>query len=212
MFALNRLAECVKTCEEGLIIAHETSLEKLLQIASEKLIEETKLLEIKFKNMNNEKKELKKVLDSRFISYSMKFSVDIEKQHKPQFILSDGKIVTSLMIYYPEFQQMDFVMTANEDDYLFELIWGVTEQGLPWDVKKQYVNPESLRFFVMLEKREMFTGTQSKQVHQCLSEIDVNKTILEILQTPDYVVPGHLEIYMLSIESIFYKHFLETYK
>ena len=52
---------------------------------------------------------------------------------------NSGKIHTPILFYYPEFGQCDLIQDAHEDHTLHSHAFGLLERGLPWDVKKHYL-------------------------------------------------------------------------
>lgn len=127
---------------------------------------------------------------------------------------NSGKIHTPILFYYPEFGQCDLIQDAHEDHTLHSHAFGLLERGLPWDVKKHYLE-SSYEIWVQLNAApavpEHAKHLQKENTKKRVVNIDPNWTILQILQTEGYVVPRYLEVIMVSPLSKFYELFKEKY-
>lgn len=212
LLALSRFEEAVQTCRAGLEQAKEESLTKVLEAAQERLAQETAKLNKKKEALATQTQGLRQALESKGVSYSTQHSADIQRQFQPIFRVDNGKIVTSVVIYYSEFQQMDFIQSANEDESLFDHVACVLEEGLPWDSQRHYLDINDIQIFVLLQKRDLFCGAQYSQTHPKMVPVSATASVLDALRTKDYVVPGCLEVFVVSTKSPFHAHFLATHK
>ena len=210
-FALGKFVECTETCSAGLKIESEESLEKLRNFATEKYEQFLQKSNLKKQEFDKVQLELKTRLEKHGISYSPKFSADIQREYHPKFGINSGQIMTSVTVFYPEFQQLDLIESAFENDTLYNHISSVLEEGLPWDLQRLYLDEDNVRIFLMVEKRETVADSQSPKISQSLVEIPKNQTVLQTLQTKNYIVPGNLEVYVVSTKSSFFSHFLSLY-
>lgn len=212
LLALERFQECIEVCHRGLQEAPECALEKVLEAAEAKLAAENERRAKQMKSATAAQLDLKRAVDLRGISYSMVSSADIPRQFSPKFEVRDSKLATSILVFYPEFQQVDTIQEASEDDSLFGHIASVLEEGLPWDANRNYLDPADVNLYLLLQRRELFTGTQCEFTDQRLFKLDRKASVLEALRTKNYVVPGCLEVFLVSSKSPFEKHFLSKYE
>jgi tetratricopeptide (TPR) repeat protein len=212
LLALCRFEEAVQTCRAGLEEAKEESLAKVLEAAEERLTQETARSNQKKEALSSQNQGLRQVLESKGVSYSAQHSADIQRQFQPIFRAENGKLSTSIIVFYSEFQQMDFIQIAQEDESLFDHIACVLEEGLPWDTQKHYLDINDIAIYLFLQKRELFCGNQCSLTHPRMVEVPATASILDALMTKDYVVPGCLEVFVVSTKSPFHKHFLTTHK
>lgn len=211
-FALGKHAECIETCRKGLEKTQEETLKKVMAAAQEGLERETAKQKSAASALSARNEELRAALESKKVSYSRDFSTDLSRQFKPTFRVTDGQLTTSIVVYYPEFQQMDFIETAGENESLWDHVGCVLEGGLPWDLQRHYLDLHKVKVYLMLQKREVFCGSQCVLEHPALAEVSPEASVLTALQTPNYVVPGCLEVFVVSVQSPFHQHFLATHK
>lgn len=127
---------------------------------------------------------------------------------------NSGKIHTPILFYYPEFGQCDLIQDASEDHTLHSHAYGLLERGLPWDLKKHYLEST---YEVWLQTQaakpvpEHAKYLQKESSKKKIVNIDPNWTILTILRTEGYVVPKYLEVIMVSPMSKFYEVFKEKF-
>lgn len=209
---MERYEECIEVCQTGLKEAPECALEKVLEVAKTKLKEENERREKQMKSATKAQLELKQYIDVRGLSYSTVPSADIPRQFSPVFEVKNNKLVTSVIVFYPEFQQMDFIQEALEDDLLFNHVASVLEEGLPWDSNRHYLDPADVNVYLLLQRRELFTGFQCEFSDQRLHKVDKKSTVLEALKTKNYVVPLCLEVFIVSKKSAFEGHFVSKYE
>jgi hypothetical protein len=155
-----------------------------------------------------------KHLNKKGIRYSASSSVDLPQIYQVHFGLIGKKVVTSMIIFYPEFSQLDFIEQAGETDCVFDILAEPLSSGLPWDDNKYYNDFASLKVFVVVANREALNASNFEPLPKNLNrlvEINPTQKVIDVLTIKEYVVPKILELYVLSTRSPFYKHFVGQY-
>ena len=169
----------------------------------------------KFGVKDAEVKQLLKHLADKSIAYSWKSSIGLPKTYEPSLQLVDGRLTTSIVIFYPEFSQLDFVQAADAAEIIGDQLAQVLDGGLPWDTEGVYGDLGEIACYIVKERREVVNSVKVdlEAVKQArLQEINVHDSLEKIMQVEDYVVPRVLEVYLLSRKSKFHEHFLSIYK
>lgn len=155
-----------------------------------------------------------KHLNKKGIRYSASSSVNLPQVYQPHFGLIGKKVVTSMILFYPEFSQLDFIEQAHESDYVFDILAEPLSGGLPWDENKYYNDFSSLKVFVVAANRDALNDANFEPLPKNLNrlvEIIPTQKVIDVLTIKDYVVPKVLELYVLSTRSKFYNHFVGQY-
>ena len=128
------------------------------------------------------------------------------------------RLLVPIIFIYPQFGQFDLIENVLETQPLIQSIEKAIGKGLPWDENKEYLDFGEMEFFVQLNKDKPVNEfrEENTKIESSLFKLDklviVNKTLLQILQTKDYVLPTVLEIIILSKKSSFYEHFMNNFE
>ena len=112
-------------------------------------------------------------------------------------VLEEGHFSTPILVFYPQFQNSDFIQHTVETELLSSHL--STLLPLPWDNDQHYL-PENLVTFVEVKKKGQ----------TAFKRIDPNLSILNALCTKHYRHPMMLQVYVLSLKSPFLPIFLQN--
>jgi tetratricopeptide (TPR) repeat protein len=219
LFELGKFEECVKICDLGLKQNPKFKELKKQKEKAKKQIE--KLLEKKRLKELEESEEIQTLiasLNKKKILFSLGSSIKKYEIYDRKLELTSGnELLVPIVFIYPQFGQFDIVEKVSEKEPLIESIKKVVGEGLPWDQNEEYTDFGEMEFFLQLNKESPINDfRESKEKYETsLFKLDklvmVNGTLLQILQTQNYVLPTVLEIVVLSKKSSFYEHFMEKF-
>ena len=219
LFELRKYSDCIEVCDLGL--KQHAKFKELLRIKDKS---QNKIAEIEEKKRvrdladSEEMRELIAVLNEKKVLMSLSSSVKKYKIYERKLALTKSKeLLVPIVFLYPQFGQFDIVEKVSEKEPLIEAVKKVIGEGLPWDQNKEYIDFGEMEFYLQLNKEspvnEFRVEDQNKET--CLFKLDklvmVNGSLLQILQTKNYVLPTVVEIIVLSTKSSFHEHFLEKF-
>jgi hypothetical protein len=214
LFKLEKYNECISACNKGLSIEQEKEILNLRTKAETELSMLNSKVDRENYIKHNSLEKTIAYLNKNDIMYSFKSTIDLPQIYQSSFSLEGGKISTSIIIFYPEFSQLDFIQDSKENDILFDHLVAPLEGGLPWDEKQYYNDYSSLKAFIVIGKRDILNNDRFNSVSiekSKIVEVGQSQTIIEVLKTKDYIIPKVLEVYILSVKSPFYAHFISQY-
>jgi tetratricopeptide (TPR) repeat protein len=219
LFELSKFDECAKVCDLGL--KQNPKFKELKRIKEKTLKALKQLAEKKKLKELEESKEMQKlisVLNSKKILLSLSSSIKKHEIYNRRLELnSNDELVIPIVFIYPQFGQFDIVEKVSEKEALIESVKKVVAGGLPWDQNNEYVDFGEMEFFLQLNKGTPVNDFRDKKenLETTLYKLDklvmVNGTVLDILNTENYVLPTVMEIVVLSKKSSFYEHFMEKF-
>lgn len=214
LFKLDRYQECIQVCNQGLAIENDKDFINLRTKAETEYDKIANKIDKGSYIKQNDLGRTMKYLNKKGIRYSAASSVNLPQIYQPHFGLIGKKVVTSMIIFYPEFSQLDFIEQTNEGDFVFDILAEPLSSGLPWDENKYYDDFSSLKVFVVVANRDALNGDNFEALPKDLNrlvQITTTQKVIDVLTIKDYVVPKVLELYVLSTRSKFYNHFVGQY-
>ena len=219
LFELGRFQECVEICNKGLEQNKAfKELKRLKEKAQTRLEEQLEKKKLKELAESKEIQALISILNKKKILFSLGSSIKKHEIYDRKLKLTkNNELLVPIVFIYPQFGQFDLVDEVSEKEALIESVKKVVAEGLPWDHNKEYVDFGEMEFFLQLNKESPINDfRESKEGFETsLFKLDklvmVNGTLLEVLQTQNYVLPTVLEIVVLSKKSSFFEHFLEKF-
>jgi len=210
-YRLEKFEECTRICDQGIQLSPTTEdLLTLRKLAIDKIskIEEKKKKELEEKAKEN--KALHRSCKLKGIVLGQK-RVEIPLAYNQLlWIDEENQIHTPIVIYYPEFQQMDLIQDSLEGDKIYDHLANLLENGLPWDTKGHYSNFKDLNVFIEINTGKPLYMLKRNKKHDeyGFKRLKMDETVGTLLKNPDYIVPMVLEIYVLSERS----HFFDCFK
>lgn len=121
-----------------------------------------------------------------------------------------------MLIYYPEFNQTDFIQECHEKDLLVEHLSEIFKEKLPWDDKNYYKDWQNLKYFIQIKGADPYyilkNNDPNKFSQTGFTNININENLINIMKIEGHVIPMMLEIYVLSEKSPFFNIFLNGNK
>ncbi|CAM4853379.1 unnamed protein product [Rotaria socialis] len=112
---------------------------------------------------------------------------------------TDQTLTFPVVFLYPEYAQTDYVKTFHENTRLIEQLSVLFESLAPWDEEGKYTLD---RIAIYYEDRRKYE----------LKTVSSDKTLLEVLQLPGYVVQLGMPSFIIMIpDSPFAKHYLKMH-
>ena len=116
-----------------------------------------------------------------------------------------------ILIYYPEFNQTDFIQNSSENDILKDHFTEIFKDPLPWDQFGFYKNWQDLKYFIQIKSSNPLYQLKTHNLKQYneigFKNVKLGETINDVLRIEGHVIPKILEIYVVSEHSPFYNIF-----
>jgi len=212
-FTLEKYEECVKICDEGLVL--DPKCKEIIDIkkdADEKL-EKLKAKVAKVGEVKNEKfKKLVEEYVARGYILGKNRVHEIPDAYKTDpYPDSENELRFSVILTYIEFNQIDFIQDVSENDLLTDHLKEIFKEKLPWDDKGFY-EYKDLAIFVELNSVEpMFKSQNHTNFERGFLRIGRRKRFSDIFRINGYVMPFVLELYVLSKASPFFDKFMKDF-
>jgi len=210
-YRLDKFDECIKICDAAIQISPKTEDLHILRKAA---LEKIAAIEAKNKKKEDEVDKVNKAL---YRACKLKGIVLGQKRveiplayNQLLWVDKENQVHTPIVVYYPEFQQMDLIEDAREGDRLVDHLYKLFENGLPWDTQNHYRNFKDIHAFIEINTGKPLYALKRTKNHDesGFKKLRVEDTVGSTLKNPDYIVPMVLEVYIMSERS----HFFDIFK
>ncbi|KAJ1416820.1 Tetratricopeptide-like helical domain superfamily [Sesbania bispinosa] len=232
--SLNLLAEAKEHCQKGLQLDPNNEELKKLDLQISLKISENEKHEAEVSKAVAEAKELVSAIESRGLKIGKAMYRELTGLRKP--VLDKNNILHwPVLFLYAEVMSSDFIEDFCETDMFSLSNVFAEDQPLPWDVENNYKRefielyyeagsglhlPKEKLLHCLLEgtaaSDEVGVGDEEKNAAEDLKQnmgspkwIKVNerKTLHDVLEDPNFIIPGIPVFYVVSKQSSFYGKF-----
>jgi len=138
---------------------------------------------------------------------------EIQKAYEENPFFDENNVLNfSIIVTYPEFQQMDFIQKARETDLLKDHLLEILKNPLPWDEKKYYSYDNCVAFVELNCVTPLYRFDKHTNYQDGYKRVNRNRPLSETLTLNGYVLPFLLEIFVVSKVSPFIDKFMTEFE